>query len=128
MGKILLVEDEMTEAKMLEYVLAKNDHSVVCVVNGEEALKALAKHNNIDLIISDINMDKMTGIELKKHINKDEKLKRIPFIFLTSIVDDHTEDQCRDLGCSLYLLKPFVKFDIAKKVAQVLSLKSFNTY
>lgn len=128
MGKILLVEDEMTEAKMLEYILTKNDHSVVIVLNGEEALKALEKQNSFDLIISDINMDKMSGIELKKNINKNEKMKRIPFIFLTSIVDDHTEDECRELGCDLYLLKPFVKFDIAKRVSKVLGLKSFNTY
>jgi len=120
MDKILLVEDEITEIRILEFTLSKNGHLVTCSDNGNSALDILKYEKDFDLIISDINMEKINGIELRKTINTDSNLKKIPFIFLTSLINDETKKECENLGCDLYLFKSFVKFDIAKKAKEVL--------
>lgn len=122
MSKILLVEDEMIEQRLLDSVLSSK-HNVVCANDGAEAFKILEKQNDFDLIISDINMNKMNGIQLKTVINYDKNLKKIPFMFLTNVKNDHVENECLKLGADLYIHKPFVKFDILKEVNKILDIK-----
>ncbi|MBC7476029.1 MAG: response regulator [Candidatus Sericytochromatia bacterium] len=120
MVNILLVEDETTELRMLEFILSKNGYVVTCAENGQIALSILKSKKDFDIVVSDINMDVMNGIELKENINLDNELKKIPFIFLTSVVSNEVQEKCKILGCDLYLFKPFVKFDIVKEIERVL--------
>jgi len=74
--------------------------------NGKEALAVLAK-TWIDVILSDINMPEMGGMELLKKISEDAELKKIPLIFITTEASDARQEEARKLGAAGYVKKPF---------------------
>ena len=100
---ILYVEDtkELRDA-VVEYLL--DDAKVLHIAsNGVEALELLKEHNDIDFIISDIDMPKMNGIELAKWAKKE--YPSIPFAIITAY--EHYRAEAESIGVDLYLLKPF---------------------
>jgi two-component system, chemotaxis family, chemotaxis protein CheY len=74
--------------------------------NGKEALAVLAT-TWIDVILSDINMPEMGGMELLKKISEDEDLRKIPLIFITTESSDARQEEARKLGVAGYVKKPF---------------------
>lgn len=74
--------------------------------NGKEAMAILAK-TWIDVILSDINMPEMGGMELLKKISEDEDLKKIPLIFITTESSDARQEEARKFGVAGYVKKPF---------------------
>ncbi|MGV1099896.1 response regulator [Thiovibrio sp. JS02] len=74
--------------------------------NGKEALAILEK-NWIDVILSDINMPEMGGMELLKVVSADEDLKKIPLIFITTEGSDARKEEAKKLGVAGYVKKPF---------------------
>lgn len=87
--------------------------------NGKEALAVLAKQW-IDVILSDINMPEMGGMELLKEINASEDYRRIPLIFVTTESSDARMDEAKKLGVAGYIKKPFVPETIKKILYEVL--------
>ena len=88
-------------------------------VNGKEALEILAEQW-IDVILSDINMPEMGGMDLLKEINANEDFKRIPLIFVTTESSDARMDEAKKLGVAGYIKKPFVPETIKKILYEVL--------
>ncbi|GIW21301.1 MAG: hypothetical protein KatS3mg068_0308 [Candidatus Sericytochromatia bacterium] len=82
--KVLIVEDDISILKLLEFVLKKS-FNVILEKDGESALETIKKEKP-DLVISDIMMPKLNGIELKNIVKNNQELKHIPFIFLTADV------------------------------------------
>lgn len=74
--------------------------------NGVEAL-AVLENNWIDVILSDINMPEMGGMELLKRVSEDEDLRRIPLIFITTESSEARMDEAKKLGVAGYVKKPF---------------------
>ena len=74
--------------------------------NGKEAL-AVLEQTWIDVILSDINMPEMGGMELLKKISEDEELRKIPLIFITTEASDARQEEARKLGVAGYVKKPF---------------------
>ena len=74
--------------------------------NGKEALAVLAQ-TWIDVILSDINMPEMGGMELLKTISEDEDLRKIPLIFITTEASDARQEEAKKLGVAGYVKKPF---------------------
>ncbi|ACF12492.1 response regulator receiver protein [Chloroherpeton thalassium ATCC 35110] len=107
---ILLVEDDkvdvMTVKRALKEIRVTN--KVYVVGNGEEALTFLHEPSNERpaIILLDINMPKMNGIEFLKVAKNDEEIKRIPTIVLTTSRDDWDRVQSFDLGAAGYMIKP----------------------
>lgn len=106
MIKILLVEDEVALRETLQEILELHDFEVHFAGTGEEALVAL-KELTPKLIVSDIMMPGITGFELINKVHSQEKLKHIPFIFLSALASE--EDQIKGLntGAKGYITKPF---------------------
>lgn len=111
---ILLVEDDIVDQMMVERGLQeiKINNPLVTVGNGEEALDYLRDEKNEIpvLIILDINMPKMNGIEFLKIKNVDEKLKDIPVVVLTTSKNDKDLEECFKLGIAGYTVKQ-VEYD-----------------
>ena len=82
--KILIVDDNNDDRKMLRYVLETHGHDVMEACNGQEGLQTASAHR-LDLIISDVFMPVMDGFQFLKAIKGDEKLRSIPFIFYSAI-------------------------------------------
>ena len=107
---ILLVEDDIVEAMTVKRALKtlQVTHSLSVVGNGEEALVYLRDEQNTrpGLILLDLNMPKMNGIELLTLIKQDPTLRRIPVIVLTTSKHDEDKIATFDLSVAGYMVKP----------------------
>jgi DNA-binding response OmpR family regulator len=107
---ILLVEDDLVDAMTVERALKDLNvtNPLVHTLNGEEALEHLRNDSNEKpcVILLDLNMPKMNGIELLKILKADDELKRVPVVVLTTSRD--TEDKIETFGLSVagYIVKP----------------------
>ena len=91
-------------------------------VDGRQALAALqtAKY---DLIVCDLHMPEMDGLELLREVKSDERMHKIPFLLLTSDVDANNVKTAVELGVNGYLTKPFRNDPLLEKVEQLLGTK-----
>ncbi|OQX96424.1 two-component system response regulator [candidate division KSB1 bacterium 4572_119] len=109
-GSILLVEDDIVDAMTVERAL--NDINVTnplfMVGNGEEALEFLndSKNEVPGIILLDLNMPKMNGIEFLRVMKSDDSIKRIPVIVLTTSREDQDKIESFNLGVAGYMIKP----------------------
>ena len=127
--KVLLVEDNLIEIMKMKRTISflKLKHTIYEAKNGEEALNFLEERTNIpDIILLDLNMPKINGIEFLKILKKDEDLKHIPTIILTTSSNQKDLLECYRTGMSGYILKPLKYEDYVKKIEVVLSYWSLN--
>jgi CheY-like chemotaxis protein len=107
---ILLVEDDQVDAMTVKRALKeiKVSNHLDIVANGEEALSFLRNPENEKpgIILLDLNMPKMNGIEFLKIAKKDEPLKKIPVVVLTTSKAEQDKVDSFDLGVAGYMLKP----------------------
>jgi CheY-like chemotaxis protein len=110
---ILLIEDDAIEVMKFNRVLSTMEvkHKIIEANNGEEALTILKVKEIIpDIIILDLNMPKINGIEFLGVLKEDEHLRYIPAVILTTSNNRHDLLECYKIGIAGYLLKP-LKFD-----------------
>jgi len=118
--KILAVDDEVENLAMVEYTL-QNEFEVIAVKNVAMAFRYL-EQNTPDLILMDIRMPEMDGCEAYQLMKKDERLAKIPVIFLTSANDVETEDSCFEMGAVDFISKPFEPKIMLRRVKRTLEL------
>lgn len=109
--RILLVEDNLEDVAVTKRVLKHNklDRHLVIATSGKVALDALQNKTKEDLpqlILLDINLPDISGIDLLTHIKKDKSLDTIPVVILTGSNEDQDIQKSYDLGASSYLVKP----------------------
>lgn len=126
---VLLIEDNMIEVmKMNRTVsLLKAKHEITEAKNAEEALAILETKENLpDIILLDLNMPKINGIEFLGILKNDPDLRHIPTIILTT--SDNRKDilECYRIGISGYILKPLKYEDYVSKIEIALSYWSIN--
>jgi two-component system, response regulator len=130
--EILLVEDNMADARMTIMALEekKIGNKIVHVKDGAEALDFIfAKGQYTDrqskdlpvLILLDLKMPKVNGIEVLEAIKRDERTKKIPVTVFTSSQEDPDVKRCYELGVNSYVVKP-LDFDSFNKVVQDIGL------
>ena len=103
--KVLVVDDEPDIVEILSYNLAKENFEVSKAYNGYEAVSYAIK-NHPDLIIMDIRMPEMNGIEACRMIKKNESMKNIPILFLTADNDEYTSLSAVEAGGDHFVTKP----------------------
>ena len=114
--KILILDDEELIIRTLAKLLEKNGYEVMVVKNGEDAV-AMAEAEDFDLIISDIRMPGINGLEAMKTIYQG---KKIPTIFITGYADPLLEEEAKQTDAVAYIYKPFDLSDLMEKVKKVL--------
>jgi len=108
----MLVEDNPEDVAFTKRVLKFNklDRDMLLATSGREALRILTKLANegeiLDLILLDINLPDISGIDLLTQIKKDPRLGSIPVVILTGSNEDEDIQKCYDLGAGSYLVKP----------------------
>lgn len=113
--KVMLVEDNPDDVAFTKRVLKFNrlDNGLVLAADGHETLSALerlAEERNLpDLILLDINLPDVSGIDLLTRIKQDSRFRSIPVIILTGSNEDEDIQRSYDLGASTYLVKPISK-------------------
>ena len=120
MSTILAIDDEVQNLEMVEYALDE-EFDVIPVRSGKAALDYLKDHTP-DLILLDIMMPEMDGMEVYRHIKEMEDKTEIPVIFLTSANDVETEESCFDMGAVDFISKPFEPKIVLKRVTRTLEL------
>ena len=103
--KVLVVDDEPDVVEILSYNLKKENYQVFKAYNGLECIESAIK-NRPDLIIMDIRMPEMTGIDTCRLIRQNDSLKDIPVLFLTADSDEYTSMSAMEAGGSHFITKP----------------------
>lgn len=116
---ILIVDDEADLLDLIEYNLEKEGYNVLKAENGQEGIRLARKHRP-DLIILDVMMPKMTGIEVCKILKEDNELRTKPVIFLTARGDEKTEIEGLDIGADDYLMKPISTTKLVSRIRATL--------
>lgn len=102
---ILVVDDESDIVEILTYNLNKGGYSVINASSGQQALLQCAFHKP-DLVIMDIRMPGLTGIETCRELKKNDRLQNIPVLFLTADADEFTSMNAMEAGGTDYITKP----------------------
>ena len=119
--KVLIVDDYKTMLRIMRNLLRQIGFlNVEEAMDGTEALQMLQADNNYGLIISDWNMEPMTGIELLRAVRADDKLKAIPFIMITAENKVENVIAAKQEGVSNYIVKPFNADTLQGKMRSVL--------
>jgi CheY-like chemotaxis protein len=124
---ILLIEDDLIERMKLSRTISslKLNHKITEAENGEEALSYLKK-STPDIILLDLNMPLMDGIEFLNILKNDKNLKYIPIIILTTSNNHVDVLECYKIGIAGYIIKPLRYEDYVLKIKKVLSYWSIN--
>ena len=116
---ILVVDDERDLLDLIEYNLKKEGFKVFKAENGEEGISK-AKEHKPDLILLDIMMPKMDGLEAVEIMRKDDELKKTPIIFLTARSDEKTEIDGLNKGGDDYITKPISTTKLVSRIKAAL--------
>ncbi|MBW1783503.1 MAG: response regulator [Deltaproteobacteria bacterium] len=120
---ILIVEDNPVNAKILEVHLQKNGYETVVASTAKRALAYLMSSPQVELIICDIIMPEMDGLELLGKIKELPEWKDIPVMMCSSLADLETVRKAVKAGCEHYLIKPIEKHALLRKVQEALKQK-----
>lgn len=116
-NRILIVDDDPNIREVLSVLLGSEGYSVDQAEDGEEALKKVDKDKNIDLVILDIMMPGMSGVEVCAYIRKKSP---VPVLFLTAKSQDQDKVEAYTEGGDDYLVKPFSQTELLMKVKSLL--------
>ena len=117
---ILVVDDYKTMLRIIRNLLKQLDfNNVDEATDGSEALKKL-RDKDYALVISDWNMEPMTGLQLVREVRSDKKLKKLPFIMVTAESKTENVVAAKEAGVSNYIVKPFNAETLKQKIASVL--------
>ena len=124
MAKILIAEDEMDIRNLIVFTLELADHEVIVTKNGSEAwekIQEMAEQADLpDLVLLDVRMPRMTGYEVCKRINGEEKFADIPVAFLSAKGQDTEVQEGFEAGATDYIVKPFAPDQLTSKVMELL--------
>jgi two-component system chemotaxis response regulator CheY len=119
--KILVVDDYPTMRRIVRNLLDQiGFKDVEEAGNGAEALEKI-KVSRYDMVISDWNMEPMTGLELLKHVRADAALAKTPFIMVTAESKTENVVAAKQAGASQYIVKPFTAETLKAKIASVVN-------
>ncbi len=117
--KILLVEDDAISLRILETVLQRAGYRTVSVGTAREAIERLKAEERVGLVISDIMMPEMDGLELLSYIRGEQRLKDLPVFLCTAVDDRERVLKALGLGVQGYVRKPIRAEDLVQKIKRV---------
>ncbi|BDU51156.1 PAS domain S-box protein [Haliovirga abyssi] len=120
---VLIVEDNVINAHLLEYLMKKINFKTITATNGKIAIEILEKMEKIDLILMDIQMPVMNGYEATKIIKNDSKLNKIPIIAVTAYAREEEIEKILEAGMELCITKPVGKEHLYKAIEKILGIK-----
>ncbi|MCD4774051.1 MAG: response regulator [Bacteroidales bacterium] len=123
--KILIIDDNISVVGFISEILVSHGAKVMSALDGKKGL-VKAKANNFDLIILDVMMEGLNGIEVCKKLKKDNTTNNIPVIFITVRDDDKTIIEAFNAGGVDYITKPIRKHEFLARVRTHLNLKEIN--
>jgi two-component system, cell cycle response regulator DivK len=120
-SKILYVEDNPQNMRLVRKILTNAGYHVIEANEGEQGLRMVVEQKP-DLILLDINLPDIDGLEVTKRLKSDRELRYIPVIALTANAMHGDRERCIAAGCNGYLPKPITKSELLSTVAQYLAM------
>ncbi len=117
---VLVVEDNDLNMKLFHDLLEAQGYDVLQTRDGMEALK-IAREHMPDLILMDIQLPEVSGLEVTKWLKEDESLRAIPVVAVTAFAMKGDEEKIREGGCEAYIAKPISVTNFLETVAKYLN-------
>lgn len=105
--KIMIVDDSRTIRQQVSFTLKKGGYTVVEAEDGEKGYETLCANTDVAMIISDVNMPNMNGLEMVEKINADANVSGIPIVMLTTEGNGELISRAKAAGAKGWLVKPF---------------------
>jgi len=118
--KVLIVEDNDLNMKLFNDLLVAHGYGTLQTRDGIEAL-ALARQHHPDLILMDIQLPEISGLQVTQWIKRDDDLRMIPVIAVTAFAMKGDEEKIRDGGCEAYIAKPISVANFMRTVERFLT-------
>jgi two-component system, cell cycle response regulator DivK len=122
-GRILVVDDRPTNLKLAAEVLAAAGYDVLKAADAEEAV-AVLQQTPIDLILMDISMPGMDGLELTRLLKGDESTRQVCIVAVTALAMQGDDQKALEAGCDGYIAKPLDTRKLPMQVAEFLRWKA----
>jgi len=122
---ILVVDDQLQYLKLLEAYLVPQGYEILKAANGEAALEILSG-NQIDLILLDVMMPKMSGFEVLEKLRAGDKTRLIPAVMVTALGEVEDRVTALEAGCDDFITKPFNKVELLARVKSLLRISYFR--
>ncbi len=121
--KVLAVDDDFINLKLISSMLKKNPFTgeIIEANNGLDALNLLKEHGDIDVILLDIKMPIMDGIEFLTHLQSMPEFINVPVIVLTT--DETRKNEAFEKGAFDFLVKPIREHDLSTKISRIVELR-----
>ncbi|MBF0343025.1 MAG: response regulator [Nitrospirae bacterium] len=117
--RIMVVDDDKTTRKILGLYLTSSGYEPIYAENGLDAIEKLA-YNEVALILTDLNMPYMDGLELTRTLRADPSFKRIPIILITTENDDIDRELAFEAGANGYMVKPVTAEAVTRNIKDIL--------
>jgi len=117
--KVLIIEDDPSNLKILEVALEKMDCELFTAINGEQGLE-MAQNHEPQLILMDIMMPKMNGLEILKNLRQSSNLAQIPVLVISAKTGKKDVEMALEAGATEFISKPFRVKEIQEKVKKYL--------
>jgi two-component system cell cycle response regulator DivK len=117
--KILIVEDNELNMKLFHDLLEVHGYKTIQTKDGRDVLR-LAREHSPDLILMDIQLPEVSGLEVTRQIKQDSDLRRIPVIAVTAFAMKGDEEKIRNGGCEAYIAKPISISNLLATIEKVL--------
>ncbi|MHB8791928.1 MAG: response regulator [Thermoleophilia bacterium] len=117
--RVMLVEDNQMNSRLVEYVLIRDGFAVSVMASAEEAIRAAAD-DPPDIILMDIQLPGMDGLEATRQLKKNPITENIPIVAITAHAMTGDEERIRDAGCEGYISKPINTRELAKTIRKYL--------
>ncbi len=121
--KILIADDNIVNVELLDAFLSDFDYEIETACDGAETLEKVASFNP-DLILLDIMMPKLSGFEVCEKLKSNPQTKGIMILMVTALSELGDIERAVNAGCDDYLSKPVNKFELIKRVENMLKLRS----
>ena len=118
--KILIVEDNPQNMRLMEMTLRAKNYALLRATDGEEALD-MARRERPDLIIMDVRLPRMSGLEVTRKLREDPAFSHTPIIGVTAHAMKGDREKVLEAGCDAYLSKPINTRELPEVVAEMLS-------
>lgn len=118
---ILIVDDSESIREVVANGLEMSGYTVIKGTNGAEGLKLLKENNQINLVISDLNMPVMDGISFLKEIRSNPQHKYLPVIILTTESQESKKQEARNAGATGWIIKPFSQEKLIAVIKKVIN-------
>ena len=124
---LLVIDDEPFIGRIVRLEFERGPYRVSVALDGDEGLRFLRAHPDVDLVLLDVNMPARSGLELLAEVRGDPRLRAVPVIMLTAAGQSATAERARELGAAAFVTKPFSPRKLLRQVGAVLGEPALGT-